>query len=183
MNLNDAKKIIQKIYNPSKGNINKIRKSKFRPEVMMFFINPDKKCLFVHYKKYDIWGVPQGGIDAGETVVDAIPRETIEELGKHFFNKIDNCKYLGTHKLHISTMKNSDDPDKNNKLGKYFYIYAIFVNDINKINKSEFDKFIWGTYSDIIKKLTVNTVNSDAENKINLFKKYLNKLKKRDMIK
>ncbi|MDD2789895.1 MAG: RNA pyrophosphohydrolase [Sulfurimonas sp.] len=58
----------------------------YRPNVAMIIVSdayPDKKELFIAQRNdlTDIWQFPQGGIDAGEEVHEALFRELEEEIG------------------------------------------------------------------------------------------------------
>jgi putative (di)nucleoside polyphosphate hydrolase len=54
----------------------------YRPNVGLMLIAPDRR-VFVgrRSKQPDAWQMPQGGIDRGETPVEAACRELIEEVG------------------------------------------------------------------------------------------------------
>lgn len=61
-------------------------KQKYRPNVAMIIVSheyPKKKDIFIAQRKdlADIWQFPQGGIDEGEEVRDALFREMEEEIG------------------------------------------------------------------------------------------------------
>jgi len=66
-----------------------ISTNKYRPNVAMITIK-DGKLLIVHKPRlHDAWQFPQGGVDEGETELEAIKREFQEEIGT---NKIINIK-------------------------------------------------------------------------------------------
>ncbi|WP_297434117.1 RNA pyrophosphohydrolase [Sulfurimonas sp.] len=59
---------------------------KYRPNVAMILVShnyPQKKEIFIAQRNdlTDIWQFPQGGIDEGEEVEDALFREMEEEIG------------------------------------------------------------------------------------------------------
>ncbi len=61
-------------------------KSEYRPNVAMIIVSenyPDKKEIFIAQRNdlQDIWQFPQGGIDKGEEVQEALFREMEEEIG------------------------------------------------------------------------------------------------------
>ncbi|MFH0804848.1 MAG: NUDIX domain-containing protein [Patescibacteria group bacterium] len=41
------------------------------------------KVLLHHRTDYDMWDLPSGGMEAGETIVQALQREILEETGYH----------------------------------------------------------------------------------------------------
>ena len=61
-------------------------KDLYRPNVAMIIVSnnyPEKKEIFIAQRNdlTDIWQFPQGGIDEGEDVVEALFREMKEEIG------------------------------------------------------------------------------------------------------
>jgi putative (di)nucleoside polyphosphate hydrolase len=61
-------------------------KESYRPNVAMIIVSheyPNKKDIFIAQRNdlADIWQFPQGGIDEGEEVIDALFREMEEEIG------------------------------------------------------------------------------------------------------
>ena len=62
------------------------KQSEYRPNVAMIIVSenyPEKKEIFIAQRNdlLDIWQFPQGGIDEGEEVVEALFREMEEEIG------------------------------------------------------------------------------------------------------
>ena len=62
------------------------KKDLYRPNVAMIILSnsyPQKKELFIGQRSdlHDIWQFPQGGIDEGEEVIEALFRELEEEIG------------------------------------------------------------------------------------------------------
>ncbi len=58
----------------------------YRPNVAMIIVSnnyPDKKEIFIAQRNdlHDIWQFPQGGIDSGEDIEEALFRELEEEIG------------------------------------------------------------------------------------------------------
>lgn len=62
------------------------KKPEYRPNVAMIIVShryPEKKEIFIAQRNdlLDIWQFPQGGIDEGEEVEEALFREMEEEIG------------------------------------------------------------------------------------------------------
>jgi len=62
------------------------KKGSYRPNVAMIIVSnnyPEKKEIFIAQRNdlLDIWQFPQGGIDKGEEVKEALFRELEEEIG------------------------------------------------------------------------------------------------------
>ena len=58
-----------------------VNKEIYRPNVAIIIINKQGKSLWCRRKNHDGWQFPQGGIDSGETPLEAVLRETEEEVG------------------------------------------------------------------------------------------------------
>ena len=56
-------------------------KEGYRPNVAMVVINSQKKVLICRRRNTKTWQFPQGGIDKGEKVREAMYRELREETG------------------------------------------------------------------------------------------------------
>jgi len=142
---------------PSLEEIDKIRKSGYRPQVVGCFLN-DKKILFLFKKKYSLWQLPQGGIDNQESIEQAVNREMAEELGKKFAASIKIISLVGHNQVEFpDKTKNSRDfkTDGGEKIfmkgKKYFFIAVdMDVADLN-INETEFDDFKWLNFDNAIK--------------------------------
>ena len=68
-----------------------IKKGSYRPNVAMIIMSssyPDKKEVFIALRNdlVNIWQFPQGGIDNGEEVQEALFRELEEEIGTNKAN-------------------------------------------------------------------------------------------------
>ncbi|KLL11595.1 MULTISPECIES: NUDIX hydrolase [Protofrankia] len=51
------------------------------PSVTAVVTDPDGRILMVHKTDNDLWALPGGGMDLGESITDAAIRETKEETG------------------------------------------------------------------------------------------------------
>ena len=56
-------------------------KEGYRPNVAMVVINSQKKVLICRRRNTKTWQFPQGGIDKGEDIKNAMYRELLEEVG------------------------------------------------------------------------------------------------------
>lgn len=132
-----------------------IRKKGLRPQVVGCFIH-DKKVLFVFKKKYDLWQIPQGGIDNKENLKDALNREMSEELGTDFASNIgDEYEIIGEDEMyfpqHVQGAREllTDDGSAVLMLGKYYYFV---VSEVKKskldIEATEFDDYKWVSYDE-----------------------------------
>lgn len=64
---------------------------KYRPNVGIFMLNNDRRILLC--ERSDVagaWQPPQGGVEPGEDISDAMLRELEEEVGKHNVELLDS---------------------------------------------------------------------------------------------
>ena len=126
----------------------------YRPNAAIIIFNKEGKLLWCKRKTGDGWRFPQGGIDKGESPLDAIYRETYEEVGlsRNKINIIkENEKWI-----------NYDVPQ--DKIPRYFsfknrkfkgqsqkWFLAEFVGEDRDINLNlhdqiEFTEWTWSSY-------------------------------------
>lgn len=139
--------------------IDAVRKSGFRPNVVALIINKYQKVLLGYKEEYNIWEFCQGGIKNSEMLSDALGREIKEELrveisnlniGLH--NKVfmesrinfppqsQGARELGTDNGKSITMK-----------GKHYYFMLLHLYSRNEqddflCSKSEYDEIKWAGY-------------------------------------
>lgn len=73
-----------------------------RPAVRVVLVAPDERVLTVRWRFADgtgVWGVPGGGIDPGESHVDAVRRELREEVGLDL--PADSLGPCVAHRVHV----------------------------------------------------------------------------------
>ena len=129
-------------------------KNLYRPNVAMIIVSneyPKKKEIFIAHRNdlAGIWQFPQGGIDHGEEVHDALYRELEEEIGT------DKVKIIAEYPEWISY----DFPEKIAKKMKpykgqrqrYFLVKLKKDADINLDTKHpEFDKYKFVDVKDVL---------------------------------
>lgn len=165
---------------PTLEELDKTRNLGFRPQVIGCFLH-DKKILFLFNKKYNLWQLPQGGIDNNETLDQAFTREMTEELGQKFvqsaISQTTELNVVGEDKIEFppSTQNSRNlQSDKGDKLfmkGKKYFFVAVESGsaDLN-INKTEFDDYKWVDFNQAStlaneiyqrgkKRVTVNVLN------------------------
>lgn len=85
------------------------RMVRFRPNVAALFLNQKGRLLICERATFrESWQFPQGGVDRGEKMIDALHREVREEIGlspKHYevIEERDGYRYL--YPLHIRLKK------------------------------------------------------------------------------
>ncbi|MBU4455056.1 WecB/TagA/CpsF family glycosyltransferase, partial [Patescibacteria group bacterium] len=76
-----------------------INKWFYRKNVIGFIFNNKNQVLLVNWiKDDDYWGLPQGGVDNGESEDDALRREIKEEIGISNFKILDKFKNIYKYK-------------------------------------------------------------------------------------
>lgn len=135
--------------------IDEIRESGYRPQVIGVSVN-ENKVLFVYHKEFDLWMFPQGGIDNGENLKTAFWREMAEELGDDFVNGFDrNLTFLLEDQTTFPPAKQGSRSlrtDKGKEVfmkGKvYFALAAESKTAELNISKTEFDDYKWASYGE-----------------------------------
>ncbi|MDD9951433.1 MAG: NUDIX domain-containing protein [Zetaproteobacteria bacterium] len=64
-------------------------KRPLRKGVIAIFANSEQQILVGKRKDIDVWQLPQGGVDEGESLREALVREVREELGEFQFDIMD----------------------------------------------------------------------------------------------
>lgn len=93
---------------------------KFRPNVAICITNAKNEVLLIkhseHIKRY--WQFLQGGINAGESITEAVRRELHEELGISKFDILLVKKNIYKYKWPAKLIKRGTDPDKQGYIGQ-----------------------------------------------------------------
>ncbi|MDQ2787113.1 MAG: NUDIX domain-containing protein [Chloroflexota bacterium] len=55
----------------------------FTVGVFALLFDEDQRILLCHRRDYDLWNLPGGGLETGETPWDGVIREVLEETGLH----------------------------------------------------------------------------------------------------
>lgn len=126
---------------------------------------------------YGSYGIPKGGIEKGETNIDAAIRETFEEIGVKVPKKLINP----TEHTFVVTSRNKEH-------NKIVYYFVVEIKDLNQIgltdikipkSKLQIEEIDWAgflTYSEAIKRVMksqlslVNNLASRGLIESNIFK-------------
>lgn len=122
--------------------------NKYRPNVGICLIN-DQQQVFMATRidmQNTAWQMPQGGIDAGESIEAAAQRELLEETGISSIEILKIYDQWFTYDFPTSFKKRSDWT-ADYKGQKQKWVLAKFVGDISEINLQtahpEFDAWQW----------------------------------------
>lgn len=166
--------------------IDQIRKKGFRPQVVGCFLN-DGKVLLVYKKEHDLWQFPQGGIDNGETMEEALVREMAEELGEKFtetsnehISLISEAKVeFPANKQDVRNLQTDDGEPVTMKGKKYFFLAAIALEPEINIAETEFDEYRWVSHEEGLE--LAEKIYQKGKKRITV--KVLSKLKELELIK
>lgn len=135
--------------------IDAVRKQGLRPQVVGCFLN-NQKLLFVYHREYNLWQLPQGGIDNFETVDQAFLREMTEEMGEEFTkNASSDISIIGEDlitfplaKQGTRELKTDDGKDIFMEGKKYFFAVSETSSTELEIEQTEFDDYKWVSYAE-----------------------------------
>ncbi len=139
---------------PTIWEIDQVRQAGFRPTVVACLIYK-KKVLLVFKKKYHHWLMPQGGIENGENLENALVREVKEELGARFALQLKSIQpiLLTQDSLEFKEPEQgsrdllNDAGQKLEMVGKHYYFLVVPITKASlDTKKSEFDQVVWANY-------------------------------------
>lgn len=142
--------------NPSeKENFTQDRLAGLRPGVVVCVVNKEQKVLLGLKKKYQIWEMPQGGIEEQESLIETIKREVEEELGEEFLPAlfIPDKPLVSTDQVffpekNLQDKKLSVNGKEVPMTGKkYYFCLVARIKDIEPA-KIEYEDFKWVSYKE-----------------------------------
>jgi putative (di)nucleoside polyphosphate hydrolase len=155
---------------PTLEEIDEIRKTGFRPQVVACFLK-DKKILFMYKKDYHLWQIPQGGIDNGEELEEAVGREMKEELGGDFIKNIEVDLLVRRNAIEFSIDRwnsrdlGTDDGQQVLMKGKEYFFMTINAGTTElDIDQTEFDDYKWLDYEESLD--TTKTIYQTGKKRI-----------------
>lgn len=142
---------------PTKEELDALRKEGLRPSVVGCFIN-NKKLLMVYQKTFNLWQIPQGGIENGEDISSAFDRELSEEITEDFVKTHKDLKIIGVDKIEFPPSKQglrdmkTDSGEEVVMKGKYYYL-VVTQTDETKIttDATEFSDYKWLNFEESYK--------------------------------
>ncbi len=123
----------------------------YRANIGIVITNEKKQILLAKRYKQDAWQLPQGGIDKGETELEALYRELEEEVGlapKQVSLLAKTPKWL-RYELPMEHIRRKQKPTCIGQK-QVWYMLKLVSNDtdisLNLHNKVEFDDWKWVDY-------------------------------------
>lgn len=149
---------LPQLKDPTLEDLDSLRKDGLRPSIVGCFLN-NQKLLLVYKKDFNLWSLPQGGIENREGLSDAFSHELGQEVTEDFVKKSDqNIKLISTDKIEFPPSKQgirdmvTDSGDPIVMRGKYYYIVASEAKDTSLvISATEFDDYKWTNFEEAYK--------------------------------
>ena len=123
----------------------------YRANIGIVITNEKKQILLAKRYKQDAWQLPQGGIDKGETELDALYRELEEEVGlaREQVNLVAKTPKWLRYELPMEHIRRKQKPTCIGQK-QVWYLLKLVSNDtdisLNLHNKVEFDDWKWVDY-------------------------------------
>ena len=135
-------------------------KKRYRPNVAAVILssNYPEKCEFFLGKRSDVrntWQFPQGGIDEGETPVEALLRELKEEIGCNDVDIIAEYPHWISYDFPLATKSRKIYPF-DGQTQKYFLVklHEDAEIDLEYYHEPEFEDYYYVEYKQLLKKAT-----------------------------
>ena len=123
----------------------------YRANIGIVITNEKKQILLAKRYKQDAWQLPQGGIDKGETELDALYRELEEEVGlaREQVSLVAKTPKWLRYELPMEHIRRKQKPTCIGQK-QVWYLLKLVSNDtdisLNLHNKVEFDDWKWVDY-------------------------------------
>ncbi len=123
----------------------------YRHNVGMIIINKENKVFWARRIGQKSWQFPQGGVDEGESVIDALYRELWEETGlkKEHIEIVAQTKNWLSYDLPKRYRRKNSVPLCVGQKQHWFIVRLLADDDVIDFNcskKAEFDAFRWVDY-------------------------------------
>ena len=114
------------IKEPTKDELDALRKQGLRPSIAGCFLN-NKKLLLVYQKTFNLWQIPQGGIENNQSLFEGFDKEMSEEITEEFVKTHEDLKLIYTDKIEFPPSKQglrdlkTDKGEEVTMKGKYYF--------------------------------------------------------------
>jgi 8-oxo-dGTP pyrophosphatase MutT (NUDIX family) len=171
---------------PTAENLDQVRKEGFRPGIVACLVNQER-VLLVYKEEYQLWMLPQGGIENKEDPLEALHRTIREELGENFSSQIkyEETVFLDTDRMEFKpgrhSLKSLQDDQGNHvqMIGKeYYFCFVPSLGEHLEISETEYNDYFWLKYQEA--KFIADRMYQKGKRRITL--KVLEKLKQEGYI-
>jgi 8-oxo-dGTP pyrophosphatase MutT (NUDIX family) len=150
-----AEKPVPKIEVPDAADLKSIWDSHWRPNVVLC-ITRGERLLLCFSAEHNLWQLPQGGVEPGETLEEALTRELSEEIGFEFASAC--ClpsRFIGRDRIEFPspttvTSRPSDRAAEQIAIrGKVYFFSHLAAGEIDvSLSHSQFDDCKWCNYQE-----------------------------------
>lgn len=122
----------------------------YRKNIVLVILNRDNKILLISRNEDEkVWQFPQGGVKKGETLENAVLRETAEEIGTTQVRILGQSKYRHKYIWPSQVVKAYEYKYKGQSQTIWFLLFDGTDIDIN-INKTEVGSYQWVDRKDLL---------------------------------
>ncbi len=172
------------IKEPTKEELDVLRKEGLRPSVVGCFIN-NKKLLLVYQKIFNLWQLPQGGIDNGQSLFESFDKELSEEITEEFVKTHDKLKIVSVDKIEFPPSKQgirdlkTDSGEEVTMKGKYYYFVVTNTKEEKiTIDATEFSDYKWLNFEESYKLIK----ETNTGGKLRIYTQLLHLLKNQGLL-
>jgi 8-oxo-dGTP pyrophosphatase MutT (NUDIX family) len=169
---------------PTKEGLNSLRKQGLRPSVVGCFLN-DKKILLVYQKTFNLWQLPQGGIENNEELFEAFDKELSGEITEDFVKTAENKILVSTDKIEFPPSKQglrdmkTDSGEEVTMKGKFYYfVTAQTKNTTIVTDATEFSDYKWLNFDESYKLIK----ETNTGGKLRIYTELLHLLKNKGLL-
>ncbi len=170
---------------PTKEDLDALRKQGLRPSIVGCFLN-DKKILLVYQKTFNLWQLPQGGIENNEDLFEAFDKELSGEVTEDFVKSADKQKTLiGTDKIEFPPSKQglrdmkTDSGEKVTMKGKFYYFVTVQTPTTTiTTDATEFSDYKWLNFEESYKLIK----ETNTGGKLRIYTQLLHLLKDKGLL-
>ncbi len=169
---------------PTKEDLDTLRKQGMRPSVVGCFLN-DKKILLVYQKTFNLWQLPQGGIENNEDLYEAFDKELSGEVTDDFVKTVENKKLISTDKIEFPPSKQglrdmkTDSGEAVTMKGKFYYfVTADTKNTTIVTDATEFSDYKWLNFDESYKLIK----ETNTGGKLRIYTELLHLLKNKGLL-
>lgn len=177
-------KPLDPIKEPTLEELDALRKNGFRPSVAGCFLN-NKKILLVYQKTFNLWQLPQGGIENGQLLYEAFDKELSEEITESFVKKHQDLKLISVDKIEFPPNKHglrdlkTDSGEEVLMKGKHYYFVATQTDETNiVIDATEFTDYKWLNFEESYKLIK----ETNTGGKLRVYTQLLHLLKNQGLV-
>ncbi len=169
---------------PTLEDLDNLRKEGLRPSIVGCFLN-DKKILLVYHKAFNLWQLPQGGIENKENLKETFDKELSEEITEDFVKTHEDLKLFSTDKIEFPPSKQglrdmkTDSGEEVTMKGKYYYFMITQTKERSLTTAAtEFSDYKWLNFDESYKLIK----ETNTGGKLRIYTQLLHELKNQGLL-